>query len=365
MLNSILIENFKCFRKQRIPLSALTLFTGFNAAGKSSAIQSILLGNQLLKDTNGDVALPLNGKHVQLGTIGDVRCHHSQEREIRIKYLSESSEFSLILDASNRKDTSIPLKAERGDIPSDIENNLKNVIFISTHRSEDLDVYPTPEESKPIFADVGGSGQYAPWWFEQLIDEPIEPEKLNSKESANTLRRQFNAWASEIFPGIEANTESIERTPLIRLELRTSLQEQWKRPANIGFGLTYAFPIIVAGLLAKKEQVLVIDSPEAHLHPLGQSKIGYFLGVIAAAGVQVIVETHSDHVLNGIRLAVAKKAISNESVGIHFFSSSNSGEENRPKIVSPQVDVNGSLSEWPSGFFDQTDKDLAALSGWG
>lgn len=138
-----------------------------------------------------------------------------------------------------------------------------------------------------------------------------------------------------------------------------------ERPANIGFGLTYAFPIIVAGLLAKKEQVLVIDSPEAHLHPLGQSKIGYFLGVIAAAGVQVIVETHSDHVLNGIRLAVAKKAISNESVGIHFFSSSNSGEENRPKIVSPQVDVNGSLSEWPSGFFDQTDKDLAALSGWG
>jgi predicted ATPase len=365
MLNSLLIENFKCFKKQLIPLSPLTLFTGFNAAGKSSAIQTILLGSQLLRDPNGGRAAPLNGECIKLGTIGDVRCHHSSEKEIRIKYSSMLSDLSLILDASDRVQSSIPLTVKEDENSSDIYNYLKDVIYISGTRHGTLDVYPTPNESKPIFANVGECGQYAPWWFEKYSDEEIIPEKFHINTPAKTLRKQFNAWASELFPGFEANTESIERTPLIRLELRTSLQDQWKRPANIGYGLTYAFPILVAGLLAKKGQILIVDSPEAHLHPLGQSRIGYFLGVIAASGVQVIVETHSDHVLNGVRLAVAKKAIKNQSVCIHFFNSSTPDTDHSPQIISPQIDINGSLSEWPDGFFDQTDKDLAILNGWG
>jgi len=135
-------------------------------------------------------------------------------------------------------------------------------------------------------------------------------------------------------------------------------------PANIGYGLTYVFPILVAGLLSKKGQVLIIDSPEAHLHPMGQSKIGYFLAVMAAAGVQVIVETHSDHVLNGVRLAVSKHSISNDDVAIHFFSPSQSASDPSSVVTSPLIDIQGNLSEWPEGFFDQSDKDLATLSGW-
>lgn len=367
MLDGLLIENFKCLKNQFVPLAPLTLLTGFNAAGKSTAIQSLLLGSQMARKGASSNGAPLNGDLVKLGTTGDVLCQYADEREIRFKYTSASGEASIVkLDASERAKTSLSLKPGSSFRDSvEILELLKNVIHISATRHGTLDVFPSPEELDPVYADVGDRGQFAPWWFDQQSDDDIDKGKLHSSESSSNFRRQFIAWANEIFPGSEANTVSIERTPLVRLELRIGLQQQWKRPANIGYGLTYAFPLLVAGLLAKKGQLLIIDSPEAHLHPMGQSKMGYFLGVVAASGVQVIIETHSDHVLNGVRLAVAKKQISNDNVAIHFFSSSKDANAPSSVVISPLIDPKGSLSEWPEGFFDQSDKDLIALSGWG
>lgn len=178
------------------------------------------------------------------------------------------------------------------------------------------------------------------------------------------MRRQFNAWASELFPGVQGNAQTIEKTNLLRLELRIGDIGDWRRPSNIGYGLTYAFPVIVAGLLAKPDQILIIDSPEAHLHPLGQSQMGRFLAQVAAAGVQVIIETHSDHVLNGIRLAVRDKNIVPEKVAVHFFNHPGVVSTCLSRVVSPLVDSQGNLSEWPNGFCDQSEKDLARLAGW-
>lgn len=89
---------------------------------------------------------------------------------------------------------------------------------------------------------------------------------------------------------------------------------------NIGFGISYVLPIIVTGLIAKPDTIMVVENPEAHLHPSAQSKIGQFLAVIAQSGVNVIVETHSDHVINGIQIATAKHIISKEHVSINFLA---------------------------------------------
>jgi predicted ATPase len=365
MLDGLLVENFKCLKKKLVPLSSLTLMTGFNAAGKSTAIQSILLGSQMARSGGDCRGVPLNGELVKLGTTGDVLCQYADEPEIRFTYTTLDEDAILKLDASISSQTSLAMAPGSSLKDSkEILHILRNTIHISATRSGTLDVFPSPDDISPIFADVGECGQFAPWWFDKYCDDDIPAEKMHPDEKSAVLRRQFIAWANEIFPGSEANTESIDRTPLVRLELRIGLQDQWKRPANIGYGLTYVFPILVAGLLAKKGQVLIIDSPEAHLHPMGQSKIGYFLAVIAAAGVQVIIETHSDHILNGVRLAVSKNSILNSEVAIHFFSPSQSVSDNSPTVISPLIDRRGNLSEWPDGFFDQSDKDLSTLSGW-
>jgi predicted ATPase len=128
---------------------------------------------------------------------------------------------------------------------------------------------------------------------------------------------------------------------------------------NIGFGISYVLPIIVSGLIAKKGSYLVIENPEAHLHPSAQSNVGRFLSVIAKSGVKVIVETHSDHFVNGIQIAAALNEISNDEVTINFFS--HEKVDNQPKLESISINQKGELSLWPKGFFDQTQIDFAQL----
>ena len=108
-----------------------------------------------------------------------------------------------------------------------------------------------------------------------------------------------------LFTGAEANVNLVQEADRMKLEFRTSEIGEWQRPANVGFGLSYAFPLLAAGILSSINQTLIIDSPEAHLHPSGQSLMGRFSAQVASTGRQMLVETHSDHYLNGVRLAVA------------------------------------------------------------
>lgn len=128
---------------------------------------------------------------------------------------------------------------------------------------------------------------------------------------------------------------------------------------NIGFGISYVLPIIVSGLIARKGSYLIVENPEAHLHPSAQSKIGRFLSLIAQAGVKVIVETHSDHFINGVQISCATGEINNEDVTINFFS--HVEPKQQPKLESISINKLGELSSWPKGFFDQTQVDFAQL----
>jgi predicted ATPase len=91
------------------------------------------------------------------------------------------------------------------------------------------------------------------------------------------------------------------------------------RPTNMGFGVSYALPIVLGALTAANGGLIIIENPEAHLHPAGQSQMGIFLARMASAGVQVIAETHSDHVLNGVRRAIGEGVLSSEDAIVHFF----------------------------------------------
>ena len=107
---------------------------------------------------------------------------------------------------------------------------------------------------------------------------------------------------------------------------------------------------------------MLIENPEVHLHPAGQAFMGEFLADIARAGVQVIVESHSDHVLNGIRRAVKTGRLTPEHVVIHFFGARS---DDGAQVHSPTLDAAGNIDIWPEGFFDQFDKDMNYFAGWG
>ncbi|MBF0438256.1 MAG: DUF3696 domain-containing protein [Magnetococcales bacterium] len=391
MLTHIHLTAFKCFEALSLPLAPLTLLTGFNAGGKSTALQGVLLPTQGMRSSNRTASLSLNGPLVQLGTPEDVlRAGHRdmglsvEDEACRIRWTCKSgsrqnsSSMQITLVTIHEKgvmheynkpdflDFLLPESVAKIH-PSawNLVNTLKETVFIGAIRSGIKDVFPFPDETEVIHADVGVEGQFAAWWFERFSDDLVDEGRLHPKERAPTLRRQFNAWASELFSNAQANVVPVSGVALTQLQMRISENGVWRRPANIGYGLTYAFPIIVAGLLAKPGQILVIDSPEAHLHPLGQSRMGNFLATLAASGVQVLVETHSDHILNGVCIAVKNGQVRPDDVALHFFQQSQNSDSSIPPVISPMVDRHGTLSEWPAGFFDQAEKDLAHLSGWG
>ncbi|RKR43616.1 DUF3696 domain-containing protein [Paraburkholderia sp. BL17N1] len=393
-ITSLHIENLKCFASLRLRLGALTLLTGFNAAGKSTAVQSLLLLAQAMRDGGLERVVPLNGDLVQLGSPGEA-LHDGGGKELTVGVESDMANIDWTLSADDRSyghalamskidcswsadGSTARATFEAATIanlmhlaPADVSEPLTKLretvaetLFISAVRDGASDTYPVPQTPNLINADVGVHGQYAAWWFERSSDEPIETARVNPSDPVNTLRRQVNAWAGQIFPGAQANAARIPKTQLVQLEFRNRETDNWRRPANIGYGLTYAFPIIVAGLLAKNGQVIVVDSPEAHLHPLGQSQMGLFLATIAASGVQVIVETHSDHVLNGVRLAVKNGKLAHDEAVVHFFNPRPRDSSEAAHVFSPLLDRQGNVSDWPTGFFDQAEKDLAALAGW-
>ena len=167
-----------------------------------------------------------------------------------------------------------------------------------------------------------------------------------------------NQWLQEVSPGaqlqLEEETESIITG--FSFDHPGDGRTRPYRAINVGFGLSYVLPVVLA-LLAEPGTLCLIENPESHLHPRGQTKLGELAARAAKAGVQVFVETHSDHFMDGVRIAVRDGLIAPEEVAFHYFER----QGGKAVVSSPQVDADGRLSEWPAGFFDQHEENLVRL----
>ena len=195
------------------------------------------------------------------------------------------------------------------------------------------------------------------------VDE-ADPRFSSSLGFGANLEDQVDAWLQEISPGSHLSIEAIRRTDTaasgFSFDQPNDIRTRAFRPTNVGFGLSYVLPVLVALLSAEPGAVVLLENPEAHMHPQGQTCLGQLAARAAAAGVQVILETHSDHIMNGARIDIrtgGSKRLAPDNAAFHFFE--------RKGIVatvtSPKIGEDGRLSDWPSGFFDQHEENLIEL----
>jgi predicted ATPase len=207
---------------------------------------------------------------------------------------------------------------------------------------------------------LGTRGEYTVDFLRNHLDEPVRPE-LQHEGASPRLLDQAEAWMSEICPGVRIEAAVIEHTDLVRLGFQFTRPGHpvsgSRRPTNVGFGLTYVLPVIIACLSAMPGAMILVENPEAHVHPRGQSAMARLTCAATAAGAQLVVETHSDHILNGVRLAVKQQVLPAKDIAMHYFKR----EDDGIRIVSPVVGPDGMLSEWPTGFFDEWDRSLDQL----
>jgi len=212
---------------------------------------------------------------------------------------------------------------------------------------------------------IGIHGEYTTHFIAEnsLKNIPI-PKLIHDKAEAKTFIANINAWMGEISPGVRINANVIPQSNIATLVYNfvqgNDTTSEFK-PQNVGFGLTYSLPIVVSLLRAKPADLLIIENPESHLHPAGQSALGKLCALAANNGVQLIIETHSDHFLNGVRVAVKKSVISPEKVKIFFLHRQELSSEHSSSVLNPKLDANGNLDQWPAGFFDEWEKNLEQL----
>jgi predicted ATPase len=376
MLTRLDLQYFKCFELLRLPLGHLTLLSGSNASGKSSALQALVLLHQTIREHEWSKRLMLNGDSIKLGTVSDVvdKVHGRTTFEIGVvdngktflwTFNGERSEMSIAVDSVSidQASTKQPdllrfLLPPNVSQTNSLAYRLSGLTYITAERIGPREVYAL--EDRQIASVVGPAGEHAISVLHWGRDEPVL-KALVIQGVANTRLRQVEARMRMFFPGCGLDVQQVSQANAVTLGLRTSDDTGFHRPINVGFGLTQVLPIIIAALSATKEDILLIENPEVHLHPAGQALMGQFLAEVAHAGVQVIVETHSDHVLNGIRRSVKSGQIQPEQVLIHFFRPRSA---EMAQVVSPQIDANGNIDSWPDGFFDQFDKDMNHFAGW-
>jgi len=378
VLNQLDLHLFKCFELLRLPLGPLTLLSGANASGKSSILQALVLLNQTMREHEWSTRLMLNGLSIRLGTVSDVvdKVHGRSTFEIGVVdddmqyrwcFVGDRSEMSMavksvVAGGSTNEDPMVlrhllPPMSD-GTIPS-LSNRLRGLTYITAERVGPREVYPI--EDRQIAPSVGPLGEHAVSVLNWGRDERVLDELVLAGAPPTRLR-QVEERMRTLFPGCALVLQQVPQTNAVTLGLRTSDDTDFHRPIHEGFGLTQVFPIVVAALSAVPNDILLIENPEVHLHPAGQALIGQFLAEVIRAGLQVIIETHSDHVLNGIRRSVKANRIRPEQVVIHFFRSrSLAGAQ----VLSPQLDSFGNIDTWPEGFFDQFDKDMNYFAGWG
>lgn len=358
MIRNISLEDFKCFHEKiDIPLSQITIMYGKNGRGKSTVAQSLLLISQTMLKNNDVSNLQLVGKYVELGTFADVVNVYGRKDNFKIT-IDDDGEF---VEMGYEEYPNKPQMAQINLLNVNGESRFDEMSETSMETASKEKSVNTTSDIQALqmlksarFVSAGRLGPVNSIVRKDSLDD--DDLGVNGENLINVLSRQGIEFTekvrhtlSEVLGGAAIKID-FKDTERIELYLNSKNGNETFRPVNVGFGYSYVLPVIVAAFLARENSLLVIENPEAHLHPGAQSRIMKFLIEIAKEkSLQLIIETHSDHVVNGMRIAMKEKVIGEKDAHILYFSN----EEEEEPILMITSDANGTLSDYPDDFLDE------------
>ncbi len=384
MIKSIELKNFKSIKAKYVPLRNLNVLLGLNGQGKSSFIQSLLILRQSADSLKRGV-LQLNGNEFSIGTTKDALYQYSGKNEsLSIALAFDDKEpylmnfdYTIGSDVFNQINKETDLYGEAKDkLDSKQPLFANNFQYLNANRIEPQSIHKKSYTSVVTLNNIGSLGQYTVDYLETKGDEDIEFDNCihhKTRSSRNNqgvelkdkrLKNQVNLWMSEISPDVNIRTTSVS-SDIVKLEYEFEQPTYGKtmvfKPENVGFGISYSLHVVVALLKAKSGDLLIIENPESHIHPKGQAQLGNLIALVAQNDVQVIIETHSDHILNGIRVAVKENPVLKDRTGFFYFEKLVTDLEQYSQITNIEVDKNGELSEYPANLLAEWSNQLLKL----
>ena len=373
MIDTIRVVALKSIKDLTVKCSKLNLFVGTNSSGKSTFLQALLLLAQQ----------KLNGKYISIGDFREVRNYYMPNNSIRIEILEKNKTKPAWIEfIEDKEKESYNMRASMYEIsPFDILNDEEvddpeqtkflydeyGFHYLSCHRIGANDIY-----AKNILneSDFGINGEYALAYLLKNESEAV-PNELVVKDAdvTNSLLDQVNYWLNYI---VETTllVKDIKKTNYLQVKYNNnpanaSSEALYCRPINMGSGISYLISIIISCLGAESDSIIIIENPEIHLHPKAQSRLCDFIYFISKTGRQLFIETHSDHIFNGLRVGVATGKISQEDIAVNFFAMNEQCETQcNPILFKEYGKIVGTNDEMDiNDLFDQFEIDLNRMLG--
>jgi predicted ATPase len=270
------------------------------------------------------------------------------------KLLPEEGE--LFDDESERKLVVSPLPPDIFQVVRNLKNDLVKIDYIGPLRSPAKRYYLTQPDISPR---MDPAGEFLPFILRNIGEynaSYIRPGE-NPKPIVEPLFIALNVWMHYIRTGQKdqehSNNEISWNTnrALVEINVRSILGNELHALADSGFGYSQLLPIIVRGLLAEEDHVIIVEQPELHLNPAIQLRLAEFLVSLARMGKQVLIETHSEHIVNTIRVLSAEDE-SGELANMCkiYYIDVSSG---KPQTIELSVQQNGMVPDWPTQFFGE------------
>lgn len=371
MITGLSLTNFKCYKHlDNQELTRINVLAGLNGRGKSSFLQPLLLLAQSFDKSNGINFLKISGRYLDLGKFSDLINKDADVKEFTIAITTDDpsenhlvftfEEFpnkptlanmsSLLVDG---KETSAAVGENRSDVSSNNKTfgltsslagmqQLNNLYYIVADRLGPQNDAKVNDELLPT--QVGKHGEN----LINILSINEDKIKLISKE------------LSYIMHGASIRTSKSDETT-IKLFIDSFDNSNGFMPVNVGFGYSYVLPIVLTLILAEDNSKIFLENPEAHLHPGAQSRLLDF--IVRQAKVhnyQLFIETHSDHIINGLRIAIKQEEMNKEDGTILYFDN-NKNPSSMPVVEEIRIDKNGNLSKYPQGFMEEWTDQMVKL----
>lgn len=390
MIQSIHYNNFKSLSGKSFNLREVNILSGYNGRGKSSVIQGLLMLTQSQRDTGSLAKLHLNGSLIMLGDYRELltdpkipevgfqfKLNDPLVSKVEMKYgpaddymvglikalrINDADFFDTAGKAEEKSKDRRVVKELLRPLPQSLLNQFTNVHYISANRTGPVRFVERKEI--PDFQSVGTDGTFTVNTLSTYTD-PI-PAVMNIRKDDSkerSLKESVSVWMDYIMnDGIVTikGEDRQEDSSVLSLGFSFNHSERVFSSYNVGFGYSYILSIVVAALISKKGSTLIVENPEAHLHPEAQLRLTLLLSKLADRGVQVFVETHSEHIVNGFRIAALDTEcnLSCDQLAIFFFDRDFS-------IKELEVKQNGRIPEWPKRFFDQFEEEMVRIISLG
>ena len=383
MITGIQINRFKnLHHTPHLRMARVNLLTGANGCGKSSFCQALLSLSQTWRRGMMDSLLP-SGLWKDLGTYDDIVNVFDEDKTIGIHIITDGNsdrDFELLFRKSEENPTlgeiqnvkvdGQPINDDSGssDDGDDMEVCLDDNQHDTDIRLASLRDFSSLMALQRMFY-VAAERIAAPML--QPLDEttPFEYMAPNGENVLNVL------WKNRASGCIEKVQEILERVldggrlklepagDRLMLTINSVDDGNYYQPVNVGYGYSYVLSLITAVVLVPKESFIIVENPEAHLHPSAQVKMmNELIKAVKERDIQLIVETHSDHVLNTALRAVNEHRLNVEDLEVLFFSSTVEGEDVSGAMVrNLEVNQLGHIQNPPKKFFEQYSIDLRAL----